>query len=89
MNDLIHFDAEPLSSTNEEETKFAVLNKMVNVEPSKVKYEGMCQFMKLMFSRRSYVNVSLYTFFNLIKLRVLADDRPSEEEMGSPLLKRY
>ena len=41
MNDLIHFDAEPLSSANEEETKFAVLNKMENVEPAKVKYEGI------------------------------------------------
>ena len=46
MNDLIHFDAEPLPSTNAEENKFAVLNQMENVEPAKVKYEGMCQFMK-------------------------------------------
>ena len=61
MNDLIHFDAEHLSSTNAEENKFAVLNQMENVEPAKVKYEGMCQFMKLMFSSRSYE--SLHTFF--------------------------
>ena len=41
MNDLINYDAEPLSSTNEENNKMAVLNTMDNIEAEKVKYEGM------------------------------------------------
>ena len=40
MNELIHYDAEPPSSTNEENNKMAVLNNMENVEAEKVKYEG-------------------------------------------------
>ena len=40
MNDLINYDAEPLSSTNEENNKM-VLNTMDNIEAEKVKYEGM------------------------------------------------